>query len=239
MRFVASYWPGSGLGAVAIGAAVLVALLVVARRHPDPGRRRLAAASIAVTGIASALVLQYAAVGVDDLALRYVAYFSVMVPAFALAMAAVGLADLPGPALAARLDRRGATAYLVAPAGAVVAVVLLSSAAFENPIRGDPRMPSIFASVADDPRRAGREVALEFGVDAWPVSVGLLHYARHHGIDACAANAWVEFIVTADLVCDPPDPAERWVLDVTPATTAPPDAASVYADAGTVIAPAP
>jgi hypothetical protein len=205
-RFVAGYWPASGvvsalIAALMVGLAVATTLLC-----PLDDCRHFCWSVLAVAGVATLLFLQYALAGVDDFSFRYVGDFYLVVPAVVL-----------GTSLIAMLSSLRLTASRVVRVGAVVGIFVITISSlcapgFHSRYRGDGRIPSMLEALATDPRRHGRVVALDFPITEWPTAVAVMEYGAHHGLRSCTTDETLAFLVTSRFVCPAAGPAGYWHL---------------------------
>ena len=215
LRFVASYWPGSGAVAVLIGAGALLAGLVLAWRHPLASVRRFCLAIEVVAALATLAFLEYAIAGVDFFVYRYVGYFYLAVPAMVLCVPVIAIATWPSIS-----SRPVGTAALTI---GLVLVGLWARGApgFYSGYLGSQDLPIITSEIRTDPQRGGRSVALDFPHQQWPMAVAVVEYGRHHGLDACVTDPSLTFLFTSEFVCTPDEDAKNWRLRLDDPTAAP------------------
>jgi hypothetical protein len=228
LRFLASYWPGSGTGAVLLAAGMVIAGVGLTVLNPISRIRRFCFSLQILCAIASTAFLEYAVMGVDYLQFRYVGYFYLVVPATILAVPII--ATIIHPAVTGR----SALAPLMALATIVLAVSAIRTDGFSTSYRGDSTVPTIDESLRADARRNGRGIALDFKNPQWPVAVAALEYGKNNGLAMCVDDATLGFLVTTELICTPRQRTDYWTVRFgDPAAT--PTAGATYTDPHVVV----
>jgi hypothetical protein len=226
VRFVASYWPGSGAAAVVLGGAALIAGVVLTRLNPNARIRAFCFSLQVTSGLATIAFVQYAMTGVDQFQFRYVGYFYLVVPATIFVVPVIAAVTYPG------VFTRVALATVVGTITAVVAVLALRSPGFTTVYRGDSTIPAIDSHLAAGLPAHG--IALDFANPQWPIAVGALEYGRNHGLAVCVDDPALGFLVTTELICTPQQRAEYWPVRFGAADSTPTDGA-IYADPHIVV----
>jgi hypothetical protein len=194
-------------------AVVLAAACVVAVVTLRAGAlRQLLTWQLATAGVALVLFTAYAVRGVDDLSQTYTGNYAFTIPALVVVTGVVALA---------RRFERALPVFL-----AVALVVGLATArnadAFTSPDRGSLEVATIADTLAADPARAGRTIALDFEAASWPWAVAVMQYGTGIGLHVCAVDAFWEWFVTDRFICGPADRADGWALRMDMATPADP-----------------
>jgi hypothetical protein len=228
LRFVASYWPGSGVGAVLLAGAAVIAGCVLTLVNPLGRVRAFCFSLQIVSALATVAFVQYAITGVDYFQFRYVGYFYLVVPAVIFVVPLI--AALTHPAV----STRSVVTLVLALAAVVVAVSATRANGFSTPYRGDATIPTIDTLLRDASRRHGRGVALDFTIPPWPTAVGALEYGRQHGLSMCVDDAALGFLVTTQLICNPQQRADYWQVKFGDAASTP-AAGAIYADPHIVV----
>jgi hypothetical protein len=169
---------------------------------------------LASAGAALVLFTAYAVRGVDDLSQTYTGNYAFTIPALLVAVGVVAVAH----------RWRRAVPALVAAALVVGVGAGANAEAFTSPDRGSLEVATIADSLAEQPARQERTIALRFEAASWPWAVAVMQYGTQIGLHVCAVDATWEWFVTDRFICGPQDLADGWRLDMTLTTaTVPPD----------------
>ena len=154
--------------------------------------RRLLAALLGMTMLASLALAAYAVAGVDYLSEYYIGYFYWAVPFLVLLVTALGAAQaLRRPAW----DRLAAAGCAAALAGFAF-LPGLHTILDDN----DPALPSAVATLAG--RAPGHVVVIYIAYNAaWADTAGFLVQAERTGVRACVDQPSWTFIVTSQFIC--------------------------------------
>jgi hypothetical protein len=234
VTFTLSYWwDGRAREAAAITLAVVAVAVVTTLALPRDGRRRFSWALLLMAAISTVLYLNYAINGVDDLNYRYVGYFYFAVKAIVAVVVIINVAAL------LRRSRVRLTAFVVPVSAVVLVAAAVTTPELHWSYGGNPRIPGLVQVLRDDPSRAGRTIAVRYSVDVWDAGLGVVEYAKRHGLPACVVGLRWEFMVLDQNICPDPVQPRMWLVDVVRAGEATPGTTVIYRDDQVTVAPAP
>lgn len=196
VEYMVDYWWHGDHPAYAMLAITVVAVLC-AVTYPDATLRRYLVGSTAVGLTASALMVYYAARGIDEIDQVYIGQWSSMVEPLMLWVIAVRLWTAVRPARVAT----GRVFLVAASAAAVVAALWVPQAV--NPYKGFSQTPGVLAKL--ERFTGGRPVLLDVGPDIGPDVPGVVLQGVRTGHRVCLLDPAQALFVTDDYVCTAAD----------------------------------
>lgn len=215
MRYVAGYWEG-GFGLLC-GAGLVLAMVVACRRsHP----LRLPSLSLLAAMLGGTLaLLYYAKVGIDLLEFKYIGLFYYAVPAFAVALALLGVHA------ALRQSRaRDMAAVLLSGAMLLLAFQKIDRSPEYLGQFNQPGVAGLYEALADLPSPHRLVLDLDNTVDwgtVWTHVLGVEAYAKRRNTDLFCVNQNWHISFTRAAICTPEELAASPRLFVRPLGGAP------------------
>ncbi|NUP46438.1 MAG: hypothetical protein HOW97_03860 [Catenulispora sp.] len=196
VEYMVDYW---WHGAHPVYAMLVIAAVAVlcAATYPDPRIRRYLVGAVVAGLAASALMVYYAARGIDEIDQIYIGQWSSMVEPLLLWVVAARLWTAFRPVRALT----GQAVLVAASAAAVVAALAVPQAS--NPYRGFPQTPRVVAEL--EAFSGGRTVLLDVGPDIGPNVPGVVLQATRTGHRICLLDPGQALFVTDDYVCTAAD----------------------------------
>lgn len=196
VEYMVDYWWHGDHPVYAMLAIAAVAVLC-AVTHPDPQIRRYLTGAVVAGLAASALMVYYAARGIDEIDQIYIGQWSSMVEPLLLWVVAARLWTAFRPARVAT----GQAVLAAASAAAVLAALWVPQAS--NPYRGFPQTPRVLAKL--EAFSGGRTILLDVGPDIGPNVPGVVLQATRTGHRVCLLDPGQALFVTDDYVCTASD----------------------------------
>jgi hypothetical protein len=192
LGYALRFWPGGGVTGALAAVVLFAGVLLLARVRRSP----LLWTGAAVAGLAAALVIGYAARGIDDLSQDYVGFFSRAVPVTLMALLALAVGNLVEPGRVA--VAAAATMAAATMAAATFAALALSPTPVTRRETID-NLPAVVGALAR--ATGGRPVLLDTDHDAWPEMDALIVAGHRTGLRICARDPSWRFMVTGEFVC--------------------------------------
>jgi hypothetical protein len=196
VEYMVDYW-WHGDHPVYAMAAIAAAAVLCAVTFPKPEIRRYFVGAVIVGLTASALMVYYAARGVDEIDQIYIGQWSSMVEPLMLWVIAARVWVAAGAT-------RPTAVRLVAVVGSAVAVVAaLAVPQAVNPYKGFPQTPRVLAKL--EKFSGDRPVLLDVGPDIGPDVPGIVLQGARTGHRVCLLDPAQALFVTSDYVCTASD----------------------------------
>ena len=203
------WWPGARPWAAALA---LYAGAVAAAWWCRGPARRFCRFLVGFGTISTALIVVYAAVGVDEIYQHYIEYFAWTAPVVMVLAIAIALVEAV-PA-AGRVTAAAVTAVAVGAAVTALAVFAASPLARTSTSRTDPSPGSVSTGANTDPalpagvarlraQAGGRPVVLVINGNAWQEMTGILVQSERMNVTACVSKPMWTFMVTSQFICSP------------------------------------
>lgn len=200
------WWPGAYPWAAIL--LVYAAALTAAWRCPPGAARRFSAFLIAFGTVSLALIIAYAAVGVDEIYQHYIEYFAWTAPVVLILALAIALTEAL-PSLTPAVTTVAVTAAVAAAAVFASSPLARTSTAHTDPTPGavsvgaetDPALPAGVARMRAV--AGGRPVVLAIRGNAWQEMTGILIQSERIHLTACVSRPKWTFMVTRQFICSP------------------------------------
>ena len=196
VEYMVDFWWHGDHPVYAMLAIAAVAVLC-AVTYPEAALRRYLIGAVAVGLTASALMVYYAARGIDEIDQVYIGQWSSMVEPLMLWVVAVRLWSAVRPSRVAT----GRVFVVAASAVAVVAALWVPQAV--NPYKGYSQTPRVLAKL--EKFTGGRPVLLDVGPDIGPNVPGVVLQGARTGHRVCLLDPAQALFVTDDYVCTAAD----------------------------------